>query len=329
MSRSHVPFDGIWSMAIDVPVSYLVRDGDLAWSCGQLALDIDSNVIHPGNLPRQSEVVADYISQILARLDLSANGLKRLYLYHAAPDATAAAEMVAIFRDRFGSALQLQPIEVPYFYYDGVLLEVDLWWSDESTMTWKTDSSPQVDASRLSEHMVMPSGQLQHAVRVPDPGAIIDGGPRIVEPLFLSVNLPGRSIETGIDQLDSVVAVVRQTDGFAWVQGRCTDPNLGLVEQTEAIMARIDAILPSIGLAYEDVAKSTTHYVGGSTADELHSNMSVRNKRYAKPGPASTGLPVFGFADPASLIVVDITLVRRVPLVRPRLAQTPSRWSRS
>jgi len=61
----------------------------------------------------------------------------------------------------------------------------------------------------------------------------------------------------------------------------------------------------------KDVAKSTTHYVGGSTAEELHDNMSVRNRRYTKPGPASTGLPVFGFADPASKIVVDITLVRR------------------
>lgn len=311
MGRQHVPFDGIWSMAIDVPVSYLLRDGDLAWSCGQLALDVDSNVLHPGDLGKQSEVVADYIEQVLARANLSPDGIARLYLYHSAPNVAAEAQMLATFRQRFGPRVHLQPIAVPHFYYDGVLLEVDVWWSDEETMSFEAHHDVRRDGMRLSEHLVVPTERLGDLFDVPDPGAVIDGGETIETPVLLTVSLTDRAVSTKLEEVDNVVTVIRQTDGFAWVQGRCTDANLGLVEQTEAVMGRIDAVLPSIGLSYRDVAKSTTHYVGGSTAEELHDNMSVRNRRYTKPGPASTGLPVFGFADPASKIVVDITLVRR------------------
>lgn len=311
MGRSHVPFEGLWSMAIDVPVSYLLRDGDLAWSCGQLALAADSTVLHPGDLVSQSMVVADYIEQVLDRADLSPLGITRLYLYHSAPNAAAESQMLATFRQRFGPSVHLQPIAVPHFYYDGVLLEVDVWWSDEETVSFEARHEVRSDGMRLSEHLVVPTGRLGDLFDVPDPGAVIDGGPVIEAPVLLAVGFTDRAVSTKLEEVDGVVTVIRQTNGFAWVQGRCTDANLGLVEQTEAVMGRIDAVLPSIGLSYRDVAKSTTHYVGGSTAEELHDNMSVRNRRYTKPGPASTGLPVFGFADPASKIVVDITLVRR------------------
>ena len=82
----------------------------------------------------------------------------------------------------------------------------------------------------------------------------------------------------------------------------------GLVPQTEAVMAALDEHLPALGLGYADVVKSTTHYVAGDSAEELHDNMAVRNRRYRSPGPASTGVPVHGFADPACRIAVTLTL---------------------
>ena len=85
--------------------------------------------------------------------------------------------------------------------------------------------------------------------------------------------------------------------------------DIGLVDQTKAIMKAFDALLLKKDLSFLDVAKSTTHYVGGS-AEELHSNMQVRNAYYSKPGPASTGLPVFGFGDQNSKVVVDLTFAK-------------------
>ena len=75
-------------------------------------------------------------------------------------------------------------------------------------------------------------------------------------------------------------------------------------------MAAIAGVLDREGFRFADVVKSTTHYAGDNSADDLHDNMSVRNRYYASPGPASTGIPVHAFADPASRIVVDITLIR-------------------
>jgi enamine deaminase RidA (YjgF/YER057c/UK114 family) len=298
-------------MAIDVPYSYLLRDDDLAWSCGQLALDPDSNVVFPDDLARQSSVVCDHVAAILERADLPANGLRRLYLYHAAPDAGAEQAMVQTFRDRFGDHVQLASIPVPHFYYDGILLEVDLWWSDSDELQWTTASSIEPSTERLSEHLVLPRATLSTATGIPDPGAAIDGGPELAEPHLLAIELAGTAVSETVESADAVTTVLRQAGPYTWLQGRCTNGELGLVPQTEAIMDRFDVVLGDLRLGYNDVAKSTTHYVGGSSAAELHDNMAVRNRRYSKPGPASTGLPVYGFADPASKVVVDITLVRR------------------
>ena len=311
MTRRFVPFDGLWSMAIDVPYSYLLRDGDLAWSCGQLALDSNSTVMYPGDLASQSHVVIEYVEQILARAELSAENVTRLYLYHAAPSRKAEQSMLSIFRQRFGPLIDLQPIAVPHFYYDGVLLEVDVWWSNGDELRWGSSSHPSDDTTRLSEHCIVPTAQLDSAVDVPDPGAVIDGGSRIDDMVLLHIDVPERTVTTEVLDIDGTVSVLRRCGEYTWLQGRSADASLDLVGHTESVMARFDEVLDATGLGYGDVAKSTTHYVGGSSADELHGNMSVRNRRYSKPGPASTGLPVFGFADPASKVVVDITLVRR------------------
>ncbi len=301
-------------MAIDVPYSYLVKDGDVAWTCGQLALDEESAVLHPGDLAAQSDVVCDHIEAILARAELTVGGVKCLYLYHCGHDATAVAEMVAVFRHRFGPDVLLAPLAVPHFYYDGIMLEVDLWWAQSSQLRWVAEAAPEAGTARLSEHVFLPSARLGDLaggpVPVPDPGAVVDAGPFVEKASFHAIEVVDEVVMTDLEERDGVVTVVRRAGVFTWVQGRASRGG-DLVTQTESIMGRFDRLLPSLGLDYPDVAKSTTHYVGAATADELHDNMTVRNRRYRRPGPASTGLPVFGFADPASKVVVDITLVRR------------------
>lgn len=47
----------------------------------------------------------------------------------------------------------------------------------------------------------------------------------------------------------------------------------------------------------------------GASADELHANMRVRNACYTQPGPASTGVPVYGLAAGEAKSVIDLHLV--------------------
>ena len=144
----------------------------------------------------------------------------------------------------------LTPFEVPHFYYDGVELEVDLFWGRDP-IDWTPPKVTQIDGVEL---------ETAHARR------------------------------------------------FTQVTARVVEGADGLVPQTEAVMTALDAHLSALGLAYVDVVKSTTHYVAGDSAEELHDNMAVRNRRYTSPGPASTGVPVAALDDPACLIVVTLTL---------------------
>ena len=247
--RRFLPFGDLWEMRIDVPYSFLVVDGDHAWSCGQLALDTGGTVLHPGDLAAQSAVVAENLIEILRRAELDPAEIGELVLYHAPADAESIDRMLATFRTVAPGAA-LVPFEVPHFYYDGVELEVDLFWGRER-IDWPTST-------------------------------VTDAG--------------GVRIETA------------RTGRFTRVSARVVDGVDGLVPQTEAVMAALDEHLPALGLAYTDVVKSTTHYVAGDSPEELHDNMAVRNRRYASPGPASTGVPVDRFADPACRIVVTLTL---------------------
>lgn len=68
--------------------------------------------------------------------------------------------------------------------------------------------------------------------------------------------------------------------------------------------------LSAANLSFADVVKSTTHYTGAATAEELHDNMAVRNCRYSSPGPASTGIRVSGLADPAARTAITLLACR-------------------
>jgi len=83
---------------------------------------------------------------------------------------------------------------------------------------------------------------------------------------------------------------------------------VGLAEQTEVVMAGLAATLETHGLAFTDVVKSTTFYAGRNTAEDLHANMAVRNARYRKPGPASTGVPIARMADPGAKVRIELVL---------------------
>ncbi len=128
--RTVVPFD-TWSMQVDVPVSQLVRHGDLAWSCGQCPLDAQGQVLFSGDLVAQTASVCDYIDQITQRGGMDRSAIAKLVVYHVADRPGAADAMVAVLRQRFGAVPLLVPVAVPHFYYDGMMIEVDVFFGPD------------------------------------------------------------------------------------------------------------------------------------------------------------------------------------------------------
>ena len=72
------------------------------------------------------------------------------------------------------------------------------------------------------------------------------------------------------------------------------------------MMIALAQALDSLGLSWAHVVKVSAPYVGNASADALHENLRIRHSFHALPGPASTGLPVTGFAAPQTRIFIQV-----------------------
>ncbi|WP_448955825.1 Rid family hydrolase [Labrys neptuniae] len=356
--RSFIPFGDPWKLDIAVPYSFLVKDRDLAWTCGQVPLDGASRVLAPDDLLGQARVVCDYIEVILGKNGISPSALGKLVLYYVGREQDDAQRLMAYCQRRFDSRPMLVPVAVPHFYYDGMLLEVDAFASssggamlqcskgrarvkiiDAGELAWVGLTAHIEDLNecvgllrsalsdfgvafeqRLSEHWIAPGGTgdlMAVANALQQAGLISDGG-SLVESTDPNAHLVGEityvrdksaPIRGTSKDVGDVRIVTRRSGPFAWCSARSRDGDLGLVAQTSRLMRAMAEALHGEGMDFRSVVKSTSHYVGGSSADELYENMMVRNRYYSTPGPASTGLPVSRLADPSSRIGVDFLAI--------------------
>ncbi|MDB5657619.1 MAG: RidA family protein [Cypionkella sp.] len=125
-SLSFLSFDNRWKMRIDHPYSLLVRDGAFAWSCGQCPLDEDGAVLFPGNLLAQADAVAGFIEQYLGDIGCAASVIGRLLVYYVKTRDGDASALQDFFHGYFGPSFCVLPVAIPHFYYEGMLVEVDV-----------------------------------------------------------------------------------------------------------------------------------------------------------------------------------------------------------
>ncbi len=123
--RSYVPFD-VFAMRVEVPVSTAVRDGDLGWTCGQCPLTDKGDVYAPDDMLAQTGFVCDMIEKVMARAGFSRTAIGRLHVYFAANSERQAHDAKELIAARFDHGPIIVPIPVPHFYYDGMLIEVDV-----------------------------------------------------------------------------------------------------------------------------------------------------------------------------------------------------------
>lgn len=336
---SFIPFDKVWRMRIDHPYSMFVRDGDMAWSCGQCPLDAKGEVLYPGNLLAQAVVVCDFIKRFMRDIGCAASALGRVVAYYVKQQPGDEQMLTRLLRDRLGDDLQIIPVAVPYFYYDGMLLEIDVYASasrrpmrrledagtgialeviDAGPLVWAAlrmpkactnPTEPAIDRllaeagltkDRLLADQWFRAADAAHPASGADVGTDLESDAAIGELTFAKSPVHSEVIE------EPVALTFRRSADHFYVAARDVTGEGGLVEQTQAIMRAIEANLRRRGVRFSDVRKSTTYYLAGSSAEELHLNMQVRNGYYSKPGPASTGLPVSAFPAAPSLITVQL-----------------------
>lgn len=298
--RQHIGFERLWAMQIPVPYSLFLRDGDFGWSCGQCPLDRAGQVIAPGDAIAQAGLVAQYAKTLLAEAGFSSEHLRMAVVYHDTPDPTA---VLSLLREALGDRPLLVPVRVPAFYYPGMLIEVDLFTMAKTAhpLRFATGGPEILTQTPLIDHWIAGKPDVflpRHALIQPSQNA----------PLVWAVFTPDPVIET--EQTHGPTTVRLRQSG-PWTALSAVAPHsAGLVAQTEVIMQAFSATLDRIGLSFRDVVKSTTHYVGAATPEELHDNMKVRNRRYSNPGPTSTGIRVVALADPAALTAITLLLCK-------------------
>ena len=131
-NRRYVPFD-TFAMRVDVPVSSMVRDGDLGWTCGQCPLDRQGDVMSPFDLISQTGFVCDMIETTVQRAGFTKASIGKLNAYFSETAAGQSAQALAAIKARFDHQPVIVPIQVPHFYYDGMMLEIDVFAGPRST----------------------------------------------------------------------------------------------------------------------------------------------------------------------------------------------------
>jgi enamine deaminase RidA (YjgF/YER057c/UK114 family) len=321
--RRFVPFGTHWAMGIDVPYSFGVVDGGQFWSCGQCPLDLEVNVRAPGDLEAQLKIVAGYIRDQFTPHGVPPSRLSKLVAYIVG-DASDLDMTRRVLGEALGAAPLILAVGVPHFYYPGMRVEIDVYGVAEgarSDLAYRLVSSR--PESRPSQHILttrlyVSSGaqavarQWAEAFGHDSGAAILATLPSDTLALADVVEVPGPIARSEIVDTETGIRVVkRQAGRYLTLLGRSTRPGRLVPEQTQAIMEAHAGALHAEALDFTDVVKQQTHYVGSSAAEDLYANMRIRNSYYSKPGPASTGLAVHGFADPATGITIELLAVRR------------------
>ncbi|RON67204.1 Rid family hydrolase [Pseudomonas fluorescens] len=125
-SKYRLPFGSMWKMKIEHPYSLLVQEDGFAWTCGQCPLDEKGQVAHANDLIAQTHHVVQSIRTILSKAELQSPKVGKLVVYYVEQSADCVQQMLAILQQEFGTDVIIQPIAVPYFYYSGMLVEIDV-----------------------------------------------------------------------------------------------------------------------------------------------------------------------------------------------------------
>lgn len=138
--RSCVPFGKMWGMRLDHPYSSLVTEGDYAWTCGQCPLDNSGNVLYANDLVAQAKLVAEYIHVSLEDATFDPSSVVKLVVYYTQTDTDQVLAMLQVFEQSFADNALVVPIAVPPFYYEGMMIEVDVYAAkNHQTATTFTD----------------------------------------------------------------------------------------------------------------------------------------------------------------------------------------------
>ncbi len=245
--------------------SQAVRCGEMIFTSGQTAEDINGAVQMTGSLSKQSSTVLDKLKRLLLGLGADLHDAVKANVFNVEPgDQEEWKESALIranhFKEPGPAATGLSLTRLP---------------DPELMVRYDIIAMRAVDGSRLVREGVWPTGHWDWPVHLP-----YRHGLKVGDLVFL-----GGQVSLTPD-------------------GVVIDPS-NIKAQTHTAMKNIQKVLQEFGLDFEHLVKINTAYVGQKGQEDLLKNVSIRAGYYRDPGPVSTGIPFAYLAYKDMLIEID------------------------
>ena len=243
---------GLWSWPSGMRFPHAVRCGEMIFTGAQIAVDARGEVLHPGDIVAQSEIVMENLRRVLAAFGATLDDAVKFNIYYSGRGGEAEWRKAAVVRARYfrepGPAAT--GIPVPRLYPDGVTIQMEVM------------AMLATDGRRLPRRHSWPEGHWDWPIHLPYKHGLKCGN---------------RIFVGGQVALDPQANVLAPDD---------------LVEQTGISMENIRKVLAVFGATLDDVTKVDCFYVGGAGQETLMKSAQTRFAHYTPPGPCSTGVPL-------------------------------------
>ena len=124
----HVWPEGHWDWPIELPYKYGVKRGNLIFVGGQVAMDDQGNVLHPGNVVKQTALAMENIEKVLSGFGATLDDVVKLNRFYVGQgtreDWELGARVAASYFEEPGPAAT--GIPVPALAYEGLMVEIEV-----------------------------------------------------------------------------------------------------------------------------------------------------------------------------------------------------------
>jgi len=211
------------------PFGQGLRMGEMIYVSGQMALDEAGNVLHPGDIARQTQVVLDNVGRILGTFGANHDDVVRFNIWYVGEatreDWEIGARVRASYFKEPGPVATAIPL--PYLQPEGAVVLMEVW-----AMLGE-------DGARLPREHAWPEGHWDWPIHLP-----YKHGLKCRDKIFIGGQVP----------LDTAGNVLRPGETTV---------------QTSMAMDNIAAVLREFGLGLQDVAKLITYYQLGTVEEFL------------------------------------------------------------
>jgi enamine deaminase RidA (YjgF/YER057c/UK114 family) len=262
-----------------------LRCGPFLFVSGQVDLDAEARMVHPGDLEAQASAVVGHVKSVLEAGGAEADDLVKMTAYYVSDGSVDEASLLGQLAAALGPlrgpgpAITLVPLES--LAYPGMEIEIE-------AMAMRDLNGP----------------------RLPRAAAWDPEAPRLPPPFSQAVRCGEMIFSSGMTAVDA--------------GGRVAAPG-DLAAQSRLVLPKIDGLFRQLGADLWDAVKTNVFNVEPGTQADWAAPALIRAGHFREPGPAATGISLPRLWPEGARVLNDVIAMRGLDGARlPRRTAWPS-----